>query len=152
MYVEVTSTFQRRSICIFNCYSTLIRRQKCNVETTSILRRRSDVDYYTSEQRRSLNVDSVCVFNHFSTSIRRHALTLFRRRFAGWDRSRFIVNMWFKFFSLPLQVFRPYFVVFLALGMFYFCEIPCKHLQNKNFPPSCCFHFANHGLLRIVHG
>ena len=67
------------------------------------------------------------------------------------NMSRFIVNMWFKFFSLPLQVFRPYFVVFLALGMFYFCEIPCKHLQNKNFPPSC-FHFANHRLLRIVHG
>ena len=60
--------------------------------------------------------------------------------------------MWFKSISLPLQVFRPYSVVFLALGMFYFCEIPCKHLQNKNFPPSCCFHFANHGLLRIVHG
>ena len=68
------------------------------------------------------------------------------------NRSRFIVNMWFKSFWLPLQVFRPYFVVFLALGMFYFCEIPCKHLQNKNFPPSCCFHFANHGLLQIVHG
>ena len=81
MYVEMTSTFQRRSICIFNCYSTLIRRQKCNVETTSIFRRRSDVDYYTSKQRRSLNVDSICVFNYFSTSIRRHALTLFRRRF-----------------------------------------------------------------------
>ena len=47
---------------------------------------------------------------------------------------------------------RPYVVVFLALGMFHFCEIPCKHLQNKNFPPSCCFHFDNHGLLRIVHG
>ena len=61
--------------------------------------------------------------------------------------------MWFKFFSLPLQDFRPYFVVFLALGMFYFCEIPCKPLQNKNFPPSCFFSiFANHGLLRIVHG
>ena len=58
------------------------------------------------------------------------------------NRSRFIVNMWFKFFSLPLQVFRPYFVVFLALGMFYFCEIPCKPLQNKNFPPSCFFHFC----------
>ena len=61
------------------------------------------------------------------------------------NKSRFIVNLllnWFKFFSLPLQVFRLYFVVFLALGMFYFCEIPCKHLQNKNFPPSCCFHFA----------
>ena len=67
------------------------------------------------------------------------------------NRSRFIVNMWFKSFSLPLQVFRLYFVVFLALGMFYFCEIPYKHLQNKNFPPSC-FHFANHGLLPIVHG
>ena len=67
-------------------------------------------------------------------------------------RSTFIVNMWFKSFSLPLQVFRPYFLVFLALSMFYFCEIPCKHLQNKNFPPSCCFHFANHGLLRIDHG
>ena len=67
-------------------------------------------------------------------------------------KSRFIINIWFKYFSLPLQVFRPYFVVFLALGMFYFCEIPSKHLQNKNFPPSCCFHFANHGLLRIVHG
>ena len=63
-----------------------------------------------------------------------------------------MVNMWFKSFSLPLQVFRAYFVVFLALGMFYFCEIPCKHLQNKIFPPSCCFHFANHGLLRIAHG
>ena len=61
-----------------------------------------------------------------------------------------MVNMCFKSFSLPLQVFRPYFVVFLALGMFYFYEIPCKHLQNKNVPPSCCFHFANHGLLRIV--
>ena len=43
------------------------------------------------------------------------------------NRSRFIgVNMWFKCFSLPLQVFRPYFVVFLALGMFYFCKILCK--------------------------
>ena len=51
------------------------------METTSIFRRRSDVDYYTSKQRRYLNVDSICVFNHFSTSIRRHALTLFRRRF-----------------------------------------------------------------------
>ena len=44
------------------------------------------------------------------------------------NRSGFIVNMWFKFFSLPLQVFRPYFVVFLALGMFYFCEIPIQTL------------------------
>ena len=63
--------------------------------------------------------------------------------------------MWFKFFSLPLQVYvyRLYFVVFLALGMFYVYEIPCKPFQNKNFPPSCVFFiFANHGLLRIVHG
>ena len=58
MYVEMTSTFQRRSICIFNCYSTLIRRRKRNVETTSIFRRRSDVDYYTSKQRRHLNVET----------------------------------------------------------------------------------------------
>ena len=33
--------------------------------------------------------------------------------------------------------------------MLYFCEIPCKHLQNKNIPPSCCFHFANHGLFEL---
>ena len=40
--------------------------------------------------------------------------------------SRYIVN---KFFSVSLQVFRPYFVAFVSLGMFCFCEIPCKYLE-----------------------
>ena len=69
------------------------------------------------------------------------------------NRSRFIVNMWFKFFSLPLQVFRPYFVVFLALGMFYFYEIPLQTFAKQKFSAILFFFiFANHGLLRIVHG
>ena len=69
------------------------------------------------------------------------------------NRRRFIVSMWFKFFSLPLQVFRPYFIIFLALGMFYFCEIPCITLAKQKFSAILFFfHFANHGLLRIVHG
>ena len=45
----------------------------------------------------------------------------------------------------------PYFVVFLALDMSSFCEIPPKHLQNKRFPPSCCFGFATSSLSRIDH-
>ena len=32
------------------------------------------------------------------------------------NRSRFIVNMWFESFSLPLQVFRPYSVVFFTVA------------------------------------
>ena len=37
-----------------------------------------------------------------------------------------LIMMWFKFFSLPLQAFRPYFVVFLAVGMSKFCANTCK--------------------------
>ena len=96
MYVEMTSTFQRRSICIFNRYSTLIRRRKRNVETTSIFRRRSDVDYYTSKQRRYLNVETTSIsqrrfhlrfqplFDVDSTTCSDVDSTSFRRRFAGW--------------------------------------------------------------------
>ena len=69
------------------------------------------------------------------------------------NRSRFIVDMWFKFFSLPLQVFRPYFVVFLALGMFYFLRNSVQTFAKHKFSAILFFfRFANHGLLRIVHG
>ena len=68
------------------------------------------------------------------------------------NRSRFIVNMWFKFFSLPLQVFRPYFVVFLALGMFFLRNSVQTFAKQKSSAILFFFIFANHGLLRIVHG
>ena len=126
------------AICIFNCYSTLIRRRKRNVETTSIFRRRSDVDYYTSKQRRYLNVETTSLsqrrfhlcfqplFDVDSTTCSDVVSTSFRRRFAGWVVSYYLVS----YYLLPCFPITYYRVSLLPITLFPVTDLPCFLLPS----------------------
>ena len=62
-----------------------------------------------------------------------------------------VVNMCFQFWLLLLQVFRPYFVVFLPLGMSFFPKFHRNTRKTTVFRRHFvrCFGFATSGLSRI---